>query len=250
MTRTQILKALKNFGLDPQEAAVYLAGCELGPTSAQKISIKAELKRSTCYDVLARLEEQGLFSIEHRGVKRLFRASPPESLSNILEHRREALSALLPTLGDLYQNASDVESVRVIHGLPGTKQIYQEILASVRPGDEYMVISAGQPWHSLDPAYFQKFTEQRGEKSRKLGFNIRILQEDDAHARRQKERERAYNIQVKMFKRQMDLGINMVIVPKMLFIHQVKSPVKGFLFTNPQIIRMHQQLFEILWGAF
>jgi HTH-type transcriptional regulator, sugar sensing transcriptional regulator len=250
LTRTQILKALTNFGLDVQEAAVYLAGCELGPVGAQKLAIKAEIKRGTCYDVLARLEEQGLFSTEHRGAKRLFRASPPESLANILDSRKEALSSLLPTLGSLYQNATDVESVRIIHGLPGTKQIYQEILASVRPGDQYMVISAGQPWHSLDPEYFQKFTEQRGEKSRRLGFNIRILQEDDAHARRQKERERAYNIQVKMFKKQMDLGINMVIVPKMLFIHQVKNPVKGFLLINPQIIRMHQQLFEILWAAF
>ncbi len=249
LKKEEILRALSALGLDAQEARVYYSACQLGLTSIQKLAIRSELKRTTCYDIVRRLQEQGLITVEYQGVKRFFRAEPPEKLELMLEHKRSTLTTLLPELSNLFQYAPEEEAVKVYQGLTATKAVYKEILESVRTGDEYMVISAGEPWYQLDPKYFQSFTEKRGEKSRRVGFRVRILQEDDPHARRQKQHEKAYNISVKMFPKQLGLGINMVIVPKMVFIHQVKNPVKGFLFTNPYIINLHQQIFEILWNS-
>lgn len=249
MKKTEILQALNTLGLDAQEAKVYYSGCQLGLTSIQKLAIQSELKRTTCYDVVRRLQEQGLFAIEYQGVKRFFRAEAPEKLEAMIEAKQSTLVGLLPELSNLFKYSPEEESVRVYQGLASTKAVYQQLLDSVRPGDEYMVISAGNPWYQLDPKYFEKFTLKRSEKSRRLGFRVRLLQEDDSHSRRQKQHEAAYNMQVKFFPKQLGLAVNMVIVPKMLFMHQVKNPVKGFLFTNTHLINLHQQIFEILWSA-
>ena len=53
---------LKNLGLSEKEAIIYLASLELGPSTIQEISKKAQIKRSSTYDMIRFLMERGLMS--------------------------------------------------------------------------------------------------------------------------------------------------------------------------------------------
>ena len=51
---------LAQFGLQYKEDDVYLALLELGNASVGEIAVKANIKRTTVYDVLANLERKNL----------------------------------------------------------------------------------------------------------------------------------------------------------------------------------------------
>lgn len=56
------IKELQEIGLDKKEAAIYLAGLELGETTVQRIAQKARVNRTTAYRILEILREKGLIS--------------------------------------------------------------------------------------------------------------------------------------------------------------------------------------------
>ena len=61
---------LKDLGLSDKEIIVYLAGLEIGLSSVSGYSEKANLPRTTTYDLLKSLKEKGLSSYVIRsGVK-------------------------------------------------------------------------------------------------------------------------------------------------------------------------------------
>ena len=55
-------QSLRNIGLSEKEAIIYLASLELGPSTIQEISKKAQLKRSSVYDLISSLVERGLMN--------------------------------------------------------------------------------------------------------------------------------------------------------------------------------------------
>ena len=56
-------KVLENYGLTKKQALLYITCLELGSASVYKIAKKANLSRSTCYEVLEILREKKLVTI-------------------------------------------------------------------------------------------------------------------------------------------------------------------------------------------
>ena len=55
-----LLSTLKQIGLSEKQAGIYLAALELGETTVKEIAKKAEIKRTTIYDLLDEMIESGL----------------------------------------------------------------------------------------------------------------------------------------------------------------------------------------------
>ena len=72
---------LEQFGLQGRKADVYLAALELGGASVIDISRKANIKRTTVYDILLDLQKDGLVSQTMEGKKRKFIGEDPEKTS-------------------------------------------------------------------------------------------------------------------------------------------------------------------------
>ena len=107
-----MLEQLKNIGLSDNEAKVYLAMLELGPSSVVDIARKAEINRPTAYVQIEFLKKRGLVSTQTKGKKQLYIAESPEHLGGLLDSQlheisinKETLSGLLPNLLNLYQSA-------------------------------------------------------------------------------------------------------------------------------------------------
>jgi len=96
---------LQQIGLDKNQASVYLAALELGPSPVQKIALRARVPRATTYLVLDELKKKGLVSTYEQGKKEYYNAQHPSQLEGYLKKqesellvKQKALESLVPEL--------------------------------------------------------------------------------------------------------------------------------------------------------
>lgn len=119
---------LKNTGLNPKEAATYLAVLELGEASMGQLVKKSKLKRTTLYDMVESLKEKGLISTAKRNKKILYVAENPSRLVEQMEERKQALEKIVPELLAITNNITNKPKVRYFEGIEGIKEVYRDIL--------------------------------------------------------------------------------------------------------------------------
>ncbi|MBI4054380.1 MAG: hypothetical protein HY397_03575, partial [Candidatus Doudnabacteria bacterium] len=172
MKDEHLLKILLELGLKEKEAKVYLACLSLGPTSVAKIARIAEIKRPSVYPVMERLKKVGLLAEEIKGFKTLYQAEPPAKLELILEERRAKFKNALPDFSKLYNLQGRHDLIRRYDGLQAVKMVYEDLLKTIRPHEDYLIIADQANWLKLDKNYFLDFSYRRA----KLPINIRMLQ--------------------------------------------------------------------------
>jgi sugar-specific transcriptional regulator TrmB len=132
------VEVLKYLGLTGNEAKVYFALCELGPSVASDIAEKAGVHRALSYGTLARLAEKGLVSQVTKEGRKFFEAAAPARLQALMEERehrvREGVASLTEELSKIYR-VSAKPTVEVFTGVEGIKAILTEELASTKKGD-------------------------------------------------------------------------------------------------------------------
>jgi hypothetical protein len=191
------------------------------------------------------LKNKGLMTIAVKGFKSLFVAENPEKLESILEARKNLLAQTLPEFAALYNLKGGESTIKYYEGLTGIKSIYESMLRDIKPKEEYMVTSHMEQWLALDKEFFLDFSKRRA----KLNINIRLLLQDSPIAREHQKIERVYNEKIKIMPQGTKLDTNLVVIPRRVVIHQLVPPVTAIVIENPSVVRMHQQLFEIIWNS-
>ncbi len=241
--KNKLLKVLNELGLTEKESKVYLALLSLGEVTVLSISKEAGIKRTTVYSVLESLKQKGLVEVVVRGFKTFYRAINPENLAAIIEERQQKLNRYLPDFLSLYNASAEESYLRYYEGLPAIKSIYEDLLKSVKLGDDYLVISDQEKWYSLDPEYFEDFLRRRS----KLNIKIRLLLQDSPMARRYQKMQEFYNETIKLLPAGTKLDTNLVIIPQRVVIHQTVPPIKAIVIDSPIVAKMHKEFFEIMW---
>ena len=114
---------LKTYGLNEKQAKIYLTCLELGSSSVQKISKKAELARSSCYEILESLKKQGLISEFKKKTIRYFSAEDPKKIITQAQEKVILLEKALPQFNAIYKKTGDQPTVRFYKGKEGMKLI-------------------------------------------------------------------------------------------------------------------------------
>lgn len=245
MKPNKYIKILRDLGLNENEAKVYFASLSLGPATILRIADTAELKRTTVYSIVSSLQKKGIMNIEIRGFKRLFVAQNPEQLASIFAARQESFRRLLPEFAALYNLKGEEGSLKYYQGIEAVKSVYESMIRDIRPHEDYLVTSDQQQWQELDEKFFLHFLERRA----KLNINIRLLLQDSPIARSHQKIQRNYNETIKILPKSTSLTTNLVVIPRRVLIHQLTPPITGIVIENPNVVRMHQELFEIIWRS-
>lgn len=150
----------------------------------------------------------------------------------------------MPQLVQQYIHASpSSNTIKMYHGLAGIKIIYDDLLSTLKDGDEYLVISDQEKWHGLDPHYFEEFILKRS----KLNLAVKLLLQNTQHARTFKQKESQYREHIKLIPKNISLNINMVILPTKVVIVQIVEPILAILIENPNVAAINKVLFNIIW---
>lgn len=115
-------------GLNGKKADVYLAALELGSSSVIEIAKKAGIKRTTCYDILLDLKNEGLISETSKGKKRLFVGEDPEKIQRNLKNKERLFSEILPQLQSIHNVRGSKPKIRFYEGREGLKEVYADTL--------------------------------------------------------------------------------------------------------------------------
>jgi len=137
MQNSHLVATLIDAGLNEKEAALYLAGIELGEASIQNLAEEAEIKRPTAYQIMQDLKLKGLFAEIYRGKKKLFLAENPENVLAILKAKQASFTKALPELNMFFSAGGTKPRVKFYQGVEGLKAIYWGTLESKRTLLEY-----------------------------------------------------------------------------------------------------------------
>ena len=171
-TNQKLQQSLKNLNFTEKEAKVYLAALELGKGTVSQISRKADINRTTGYDVLDSLVTKALVNISGKEPKQEYVAETPDKIIKLFTEQfnkskqfLEEANEVVPELKSLH-NTTGRPQVRFYEGKDGLKEVYEDTLTSTEPIRAYATID---DMHRTLPNYFPEYYKRRAGK----GISIR-----------------------------------------------------------------------------
>ncbi len=173
-----MINLVDDLGLEKNEAKIYQALLELGPSTVSQITKKAGITRTFGYQILEKLGTYGFVNrISGEGTKIKFSAEHPNRLIQFIKNKKNSwdrrlkdAEERLPDLVSLYK-ISDKPTIKYQEGVEGVKSIYTQTLESK---EEILSILDLEGWDSKDFKQWGKnYNRERGEK--KIKERILIL---------------------------------------------------------------------------
>lgn len=110
---------LEEYGLTEKEAKLFLISLKTGETTANRLSELIDLPRSTVYDLLQKLINQGLISTTIKENKTYYTANNPKVLLKSLDDKRYKIERILPRLINIQNQIHDKPIAEIYEGRKG-----------------------------------------------------------------------------------------------------------------------------------
>jgi HTH-type transcriptional regulator, sugar sensing transcriptional regulator len=166
----EIINQLRKAGLNEKASKVYLTILEFGGGYPSAISKKAGLQRSTTYDLLQKLSEEGLVSEIEKKDKKYYQINDPDKLlkfaKNRIEKEEEKLKnvkKILPELEGLMFLSGNKPKVKFYQGLDGVMDVYSDHV-NVTETYEMVAYSNAAGFMKLIPEDFKKKYYKKKQK--------------------------------------------------------------------------------------
>jgi len=115
----EIISILTDYGLDEREAALYLAGLEMGECGMAPIAKKAGIKRPTAYLTFKALEKKGLMGSFKMKNGLRFVTTKPEVLVARAKSKVKSLESIIPNINAIIGSASYKPKISYYEGREG-----------------------------------------------------------------------------------------------------------------------------------
>ncbi len=170
----ELQEQLKAAGLTENESKIYTTLLEIGPKSASTIAHRTGLHRRVIYDSIDRLIKKGIIGYIVENNKKIFQASNPMRILEIVKEKEQALDKVMPQMMALFNQERDKvrQETNFYKGINGLKSVFEDQLSE---GKEIMILGASQQAYELLGIYFHWFDKKRQEKKikTKIIFNTR-----------------------------------------------------------------------------
>lgn len=237
---------LQNIGLNDKEARIYLACLELGPTNIQNIAEKANIKRSTVYEILESLKEKGLMHVTTKGKRKLYLASEPENLLETIKEREKLLKEILPQLKSINNVGFAKPKITFYEGREGLRDIYMEALKSSTNNADWI-----SPMKSVLETVGTEWMEHYVELKVKKNYWIRSIHVSDLVIDSYKYQDPTTFKKTLRDVRFSPEGVN---IPNAIGIYDNKVAVLssrkegfGFIIESEDYAQSMKELYKLLW---
>jgi len=222
-------------GLTKNEALIYKALLELGPSQAGLISRKTGLHRRTVYDTVEMLIKKGLIGYIKSNNKKLFEASSPQRFLDTIKEKENIISDILPEMLKVYEEKKEKQETNFYKGKQGLKMVLEDQIETKK---EICILGASPLAYEVLQFYFKWFDKRRKEHKikAKILFNQR-------------------NIKIKMpyteikylpQKYASPVAVN-IYSDKVAIILWSKDNPLAIVIKNKEISEGYKKYFELLW---
>lgn len=153
-------KELEQLGLTKNEAKIYLALLDKGPSLAGNISQLTGIHRRSVYDAVERLIKKGIIGYIKQNNRKYFEAVDPENLFKLLKEKEECLNSIMPKLKVRHKYVQKKQETNFFKGKDGLKSIFEDQLNS----KEIFILGASSTANKILKYYFNWFDKRRVQK--------------------------------------------------------------------------------------
>lgn len=167
-----ILELLRKIGFSDKESRIYIALLGLESATPNEIAKKADINRTSAYDVLEILLKRGVVSKFRKRSKTYFSASDPRKLISYLDHEKydheqsienlkRSVSERMPELISLQRPLSSRPKVQFFEGEKGMREAYEDTLTAKNGILAYANV---EEVHKGIPNFFPDYYQRRTKK--------------------------------------------------------------------------------------
>ncbi|MBP9770728.1 hypothetical protein KBC97_01045 [Candidatus Gracilibacteria bacterium] len=248
-----ILETLRKIGFTEKEAKVYMQLIRLGAQPVSTIATKAEINRTTTYDIIESLIKKGLISSIKKDGITYFKALDPKNLLNYLEREKveqtkkiekqqKEISALLPALISLENPESTKPKVSFYEGEKGLRQAYEDTLTS---SETILAYANVETMHEGLPNFFPEYYNRRGVENK---IHIKAICPDnkisiERHKKDKKENRESILIPQKEY----DFSPEINIYDDKVLIASWREKM-AIIIKSKEIADFHKKMYKLCWA--
>ncbi len=246
MKIVSLQKNLQNLaGFSEKKAKTYLALLELGESTVADIAQKAELKRTTVYNLLPELRAEGLVSTTKKDGKRRFFVEDPRYIQNHLREKAEMVTTLLPGLQSLHSSGVYKPKISVYEGSGGLRDIYREVVSATPSGGTILsYIGTADFERVLPQEVLDYYVSER--ISKKIRNRVITLDSQMARTWQKTALNELREIKIIQAPTQSFSGDMKIFGDKVAFI-SYKENFMGVVIESKEISLLNKSWFEELW---
>lgn len=234
-------KVLNNYGLNKKQASLYLACLGMDSASVYRISQKARLPRSTCYEVLETLKEMGLVTTFKRKKVIYYSAEEPRIIINKLKQKVHNLEKALPEFSAMFGGSKLKPTVRLYQGRENMKIIFEEILEEA---DEIVAFSSAEDHLTVFGDYWPDFVKERIRKK----IPVRTILTESREARERKEIGPQELRKVKIIPADYKHHGLIMVWRKKISMFSFKKEMIALVIESQELARAQKAWFDYFWG--
>jgi sugar-specific transcriptional regulator TrmB len=160
---------LSNLEIEGLQAEVYLALLELGEANYTEIAKKTDVKRTTLYAIIDKMEKRGLLK---RGVNNKMAPMRPEQVFEKIQSNNLIFHQAFPLFRSIMKEPAKPTKVKFYNGHKGIQQLFMDDLEYYRGKKEKILrIVAGAAFYNID----SEFRDQYAIKRQETGIETRII---------------------------------------------------------------------------
>ncbi len=238
-------KLIDTLGFSDKKARVYLALLEAGETTVGEIAKRSGLKRTTVYNIIPELKQEGFIKSTIYHKKHYFYVENIKNLERIAEEKVKMLKELVPLLKLDHNVLSNRPKITLYEGVTGMNQLYQNIIDEVIPGETIFTYIGSKDFDTfISPEVLKKYVDQRLKK--KI-INHVIAGPDLSMKNREKE-SKSQQREMKFTKNGLTLfsGDMKIFGNKVAFL-SYKENFFGVTMESTEISSLLRNLFQIAW---
>ncbi len=241
-------KLMAALGFSDKKAMVFTALLQLGECTASDIAKKARLKRTTVYNILPELLEEGYIkSSRSKDIKKFFIDSPDIILEKARE-RADTVEKILPDIRSIFSIVNNKPKITVLEGFAGIKEIYEDFIKSTPKGGT-VVCYAGSTrdiFNYLPEEFLYSYMDKRLSKN----ISMKIIAGHSKLTERMTSDAKAELRQIRTSKA---AGFNftgeaIIYGDKVAFI-SYKENFLCTLIESKEIAMMQRAVFELAWQS-
>lgn len=234
---------LQKIGLSEKEAAIYLAGLELGPASVKALAIKSKVKRTTIYQLLDDLKTKGLFKETLRKKKLLYLAAHPNQLKVILNEQGEVLNRNFEAILSVTNSDLGKPSIELYDTVDGVHKMYEDALNEV--SNETIGIAGDEAVVGLDEEWLQKYIQKR----QKTGVKAKTIMTDSKLSKKWMTEDNTHNRKTKLLLGCEKIPVNIEVVGDRVLISSLKGETLGVVIKSSRVASGFRTILNELWKS-
>ncbi|MBI4440887.1 hypothetical protein HY639_01850 [Candidatus Woesearchaeota archaeon] len=164
---------LRGLDFTDNEIKVYITLLRIGSVRAGKLAQECRLERTSTYNALKRLSQQGLVSTVTEANRKVFTAAEPDKLIDMFKEKEERAALLIPQLEQLKKFEREVETIQKFRGFAGIKTVLNDVLRTCSAGGEYLIMGSEGQLSERMPTYARIFVARKDQKRIRARILIR-----------------------------------------------------------------------------